>query len=666
MNKVSTSWLGLPEHVQHPDPYLYRSNNYVVLDFETTNEDFGDAGNPENSIVCACWRTGKDHPRGRRSHAIRGTEFDMQELVRDIEQADFLIAHNAKFELKWLRRCGLELTSVVVWCSQIAEYVLAGNRKWALSLAECAKRRNLGSKDFVGRLIRQGVKTEDIPYEWVEDYCNIDVDLHEKLFFSQREDIYKRDLQAVTYTRMLLTPVLADIEFNGMCLDPERVNPLYYDYQERYNKVEAELNEITGGINFKSNDQVAEYIYDKLGFKELTDDKGRPKRNQKSYDNAIAAWEKRGKCDAKGNPCKKPCKGRKTDKNTLPLVFAQGATTPEQQRFLDIRSEAMKLSHALSNALGKFHQCINETEDNILYADFNQTQTSTHRLSSSGKRYAAQFQNFNKKFKPVFTTRNLGWLFAEHDQAQLEFRVAVDGGRDEVGMEDIQNKVDVHAATASVIFHQEWPKVRDDLTSSVRETLRFRSKEHTFKPLYGGEFGTDDEMRYYKYFRERYTGISNLQEEWKQHVINYRHIRCRSGLIFYWPHAKINKWGKLAPRIIHQICNYNVQSFATADIVPISLVYMWHRLKKLALESFIVSTVHDSVLGEVKPEEKDVYDKVASISFEKDTVKYLKKVYRETFNVPLLAEADFGTHWHTSDEWVKTNIGEQDDTRKAG
>lgn len=640
--RITKLWTGLPEHIATPDPFwFHREDNYVVLDFETTTIENGDPVIPENRILCACWERGKGHPAGTGKQAVRGGIYEMGELVRDIEQARFIVAHNAKFELGWLKRCGLDLTQVVVWCTQTAEYVIAGNRPWLFSLEECAKRRKIGYKDFVGKLIRQGVDTESIPYSWLEEYCHKDVEMTQKLFWSQRKDIYQRKLEAVNWTRQLRCAPLADIESNGMCLDADRVSKLYFDWLNRYNQVEAELNEITGGINFKSSDQVAEYVYGKLKFKELKDKKGNFIRNKESK-----RW-----------PTGKP----KTDKATMEEVLKQ-ATTDEQRKFVTLRQEAAKLGHALSNALSKFQQCCTETEDNILYAKFRLTRTATHRLSSTGVRYSAQFQNFDRRFKPLFKARTPGWSFTEHDQAQLEWKVAVALGQDRRGLEDIENKVDAHAQSASHIFSERWEDVGEKPEDPERDAIRTAAKAFTFKPLFGGEFGSESEMRYYRWFRETYTGIVDAQERWKNHVANYKHVRAASGLIFYWPHAKLNKWGSLPPRIIHQICNYNIQSFATADIVPISLVYMWHRLKQQQLESFIVSTVHDSVLGEVKPEEKEEYDTIAKIAFEHDTIKYLKKVYKYNFEVPLVAEGDWGTHWHTTKHWEEEYLSDDKQT----
>jgi hypothetical protein len=171
----------LPDHILNPDPEIYRSKNYVTIDFETTIIGKGLPLYPDNRIVLAAWELGADHPRvsrvqkGRSSeerghrmfHRFDG-EFGHNQLVRDIEAADFIIAHNAKFELGWLARCGLDLTKVIVWDTMLAEYVIGGNRwQWTkVSLQSCAKRHfgeDEGKVDVISALIKAGVCCSEIP-----------------------------------------------------------------------------------------------------------------------------------------------------------------------------------------------------------------------------------------------------------------------------------------------------------------------------------------------------------------------------------------------------------------------------------------------------------------------------------------------------------------------
>jgi DNA polymerase I-like protein with 3'-5' exonuclease and polymerase domains len=85
-----------------------------------------------------------------------------------------------------------------------------------------------------------------------------------------------------------------------------------------------------------------------------------------------------------------------------------------------------------------------------------------------------------------------------------------------------------------------------------------------------------------------------------------------------------------------------VQGFATADIVPIALLYIEKRLD--TMKSCIVNTVHDSIVIDVHPEEKNQV-----IFLINQTNKALPNLILERwgidFNVPLLLEAKIGSNW---------------------
>ena len=56
----------LPDYLKDLDPEIYLSNNYVVVDFETTILDKGSPYNEDNRIVCSTWRVGSSHPEAER------------------------------------------------------------------------------------------------------------------------------------------------------------------------------------------------------------------------------------------------------------------------------------------------------------------------------------------------------------------------------------------------------------------------------------------------------------------------------------------------------------------------------------------------------------------------------------------------------------------------
>ena len=616
----------LPKWLREYDYKRYLSNNYVVVDFETTLLEKGSPYVKENKIVCASWRAGPTHERYRQGDTQfhRGGEFSQSELVEAIEESDFWIAHNSKFEYGWLERCGLPLEKTLAFCTQIAEYVLLSNRSHLqdLALNRCLARRSMKQKDDLGgKLLKAGVCPSTWPERVLKKYSIGDVERTEELFLHQRAALAHFNQLQVLFTRAILTAPITDIEKNGIHLDEERVLKVAYDYRIRLAELDVLLANLTGGANPASPKQMREVLYDKMKFKKPKD----PKWIGKS-----------------GEPT-----------TSFDYINTLKPKNKRQERFRNLKQEWSKVNAALTKGLNKFVLCCEETSDHILTASLNQTITVTQRLSSTGKNYGAQFQNFARIFKPLFSSRKEGWLIGEVDQAQLEYRVAVWYGQDEEGMHDIAHKVDSHAFTAAQIYGKRFTELGED--EPARSQLRTQAKPHTFKPLYGGKSGTKDEVRYYTAFTQKHRGVTRAQEKWKMDAINTGKVRCASGLYFYFPNTRIKEDGWVTNST--NICNYNVQSLATADIVPIGVAFQWYIMRQANMESFLINTVHDSAVSEVHPEEVELFKEIAEYAHVDIVLDYLKKVYDIDFNVPLEVEIKLATNWSDSEYWREKYLG---------
>src|SRR3990167_8767902 len=542
----------LPWFLTKPDPSIFlNSDNYLVLDFETTNLDKGDPLNVNNVIVQYSARKGsKSNNSDGKGSGITSGKCDrrgfkiLSELVRG---ADFVVCHNAKFEAGWLLRLGIPIHELLFYDTLIGEYVLRSNKEsydGGLSLDAACKRRGLGRKHkLVSTLIESGICPSEINERWIEKYCANDVEKTWRIFLEQRMELSTTNQLKIFYTKCLQIPVLTEIESKGMLLDKEKVKKLYEETTKQLEKVDEELSKITGGINPNSPKQMAEFIFSTLGFNEPKDWSGNPIRT------------------ASGNP------------SVNAKVIAQlKASNPSQRRFLELKTRQAKLSSQVTKYLEKFNDCC-ENDNGILFASINQTITKTGRYSSSGKKYSAQFQNFDRNFKPLFKARTNGWLIGEADAAQLEFRVAVFYGQDEQGFDDIANSFDVHSYTASIIG-----------------CSRQDAKSHTFKPLYGGTSGSQNEQRYYRVFKEKYPGIAKWQDRLIQEALVNKKIILGTGQRFYYPHLKYTKNGYITDN--QKVRNYPVQYLATAEIIPIALVFAFYMLKASNAKSFIINTVH--------------------------------------------------------------------------
>lgn len=604
----------IPNHVREPKPDIYLSDNYLVVDFECTNKEFGTALSQDNRLILSCYNLGRGHPRGRQSVTCWGSEFEQQELVRDIELADYVVAHNTKYELGWLKRCGLDLRRVLPFDTMIGEKILHGNIKVPLSLEAAAQRRGLGCKDSTASaFIRAGVCPSEIPRDMLEAYCTQDVALTQALFLAQRAELQSLGLLPVAYCRNLVTPVLADIEFNGMMLDPGRVSKTYDKYIKAYNELTKEFEVFTGGINFRSPKQVREYMY------------GNP--NEWWYINKSKPLGFTEVEDYRGNAVKTAAGEAKTDKGT---ISALQATTPEQKEFKRLAGELAKLKVPVQNLKKMKAICEANPNDPRMFFTFNQTVTATDRLSSTARGGGLQGQNIDSAFKRLFRARAAGRRISEADAKQLEFRMAVHLGRCRQGLDDVCSGMDVHQASAD--YHG---------------VTRKAAKARTFRPLFGGKSGTPRERRYIDYFVKRYDGISRAQASWAMRAVRDKFIVTETGYRFYFPEATISQSGYIKGTT--EIYNFPIQQTSTADFIPLAVCLLWHACASYGDSVLVLNTIHDSVIADVAEEVLPEYYELVKWAFTDGAKEMMKKLYGIELIVPLGVEINNAEHWNDTD-----------------
>ncbi len=625
--------MGLPFFIKDPNPDYYHTENYVVLDFEidTSHGDFGHPVFPANQMYLACWSLGKDHPAFEEEgkvYSLWGNEYELEPLLNHIRASRVLVAHNAKYELGWLQRSGLDISRVLVFCTKIAEYVLSGNLKINNSLDACAQRRGLPAKDpIVDRWMKQGINPAEMPRSWLQGRCEQDVWTTEFVFKDQRSYLAETNRLGLAYTRCLFSPVLADMEMQGMMLDEERVREEHAKETLNAMQLEQELKQYAS-INWNSDKQLREFLYEDMGFAELTNRHGKPVRTDSGQ--------------------------KKVDQKTLAKLKAN---TPEQEEFLGVFKSWNKSTSRLSKYLD-FYLAVCNQQGGVFYATYNQTVTKTHRLSSSGMKITfegmyddkgnersggTQFQNQPREYKRFFRAKHPDYKFTEEDGRGLEFTIAGIVGGDEQIKADINDpSFDPHTRSASIVYAKD----ESDVTKSVRTD----AKEHTFKPLFGGQSGTPGERAYYQYFNERYWQLVETQDGWVNEALDTKRVVLPWGMQFYFPYCRMEKDGYINERT--KIYNAPIQSFATGEIIPIQATYLWHFIRDMKLQNkmILVNTVHDSVLAEVHEDGLEQYKFLVTNSW-MAVYDYVQEVYGMTWEgIPLGTEITVGDHWSEGDE----------------
>jgi DNA polymerase I-like protein with 3'-5' exonuclease and polymerase domains len=609
-----------------------------------------------------------------------------------LDEASLLIMHNAAHDLVWLWESGFTYEGPI-FDTMLGEYILQRGQKEPLSLEACAERYELDTKkqDTMKEWLKAGKSVRDMDHTELSDYLSADLHATQQLY-NRLQMKYEEcsTLEATIKLTNQLAVHLAHIYQRGFAVDLDVLDGVRQEFDQESDAIvielEQQVRDIMGDrpINLNSPEQLSWVIYsrkphDKKFWADLFDDRmdDQDYKYQVRNSSEVLYKQKAKQCEtckgngkiwkvrkdgtryARPNRCPtcdtvgytfsdtKQVAGLKFTPPTAKWVSANGfSTSKDNLVFLEgiARSKGMKEAElflqrvrrlsAVETYLSSFVEGIatHTKQDGKLHVRLLQHRTGTGRLSGADPNMQNMPRGGTFPVKRVFKSRWDGGSVMEADFAQLEFRVAAFLSQDKTAIDEVATGFDVHSYTAKVISDAGQPISRQD------------AKSHTFAPLYGASgFGrTEAEAAYYKQFTKKYSGIGKWHEALAKEALNTGKITTPSGREFAFPDVQRRRYGGVT--YFTQIKNYPVQSFATADIVPISLIYIDKLLGVNQMHSCIVNTVHDSIVIDVHPNEKDKVLKVINRTNEMLTALVNKK-WNIDFNVPLLLEAKIGPNW---------------------
>jgi DNA polymerase I-like protein with 3'-5' exonuclease and polymerase domains len=661
----------------------------LTLDVEnTTTKRDGklhlDPFEPNNRLVMVGCLTDKGE-----EHLFRDNFDGVQELI---DQATILIGHNIAYDLMWIWECGFKYDGPV-FDTMLGEYILQRGLKEPLHLRDCAIRYDLDTKkeDTLKNYFAKGYNTDEIPADELSYYLSADLHATQQL----ADAIYKK-LNTPEYSDLMNSVILtnkvcvtlAKIYKNGFKVDKDALDKVRVEFEQEKQDIEKRLKQqvqnLMGDtpINLNSPEQMSWVIYSRKpkdkamwanSFHKYMDDssyRDTVKENSTLVykTNAVKCKDCFGegyirKIKKDGKPYANPSRcvscntlgyhfvptkniaGLKFSAPSSKWVSANGFTI--NKTYLDILANVAKKNKmqdavnfltdlqrlsALDTYLSSFVEGINAyvKPDGMLHVRLLQHRTSTGRFSGADPNMQNMPRGGTFPVKRVFVSRWEGGKILEADFAQLEFRTAAFLSNDEVAKKEIEDGFDVHSYTASVI------------SNAGEETSRQEAKAHTFAPLYGATgFGrTNAQATYYKHFTEKYKGVALWHSKLAKEALNTGMITTPSGRQFSFPDVQRKRNGTVSH--FTQIKNYPVQSFATADIVPLVLVHIEKELDKH--KSCVVNTVHDSIVIDVHPSEEDVVLNIIRDT-NKSLINMINLEFSIQFDVPLLLEAKMGSNW---------------------
>ncbi|ALB41471.1 DNA polymerase I [Anabaena sp. WA102] len=591
--------------------------NPVAWDTETTALEPRDA---DLVGIGCCWGTESDElayiPIGHKIGDNLSRDLVLEALRPILESADYPKAlQNAKFDRLILRCQGINLAGVV-FDTMLASYLI--NPDSSHNLSDLSLRYlGLSAKSY-GDLVPKGKTIADISIAAVADYCGMDVYSTFALVSKLREKLVETPTlyKLLNEVEQPLEEVLAEVEYTGVRINSDYLQELSQQLEIELAKLEIIATEIAGEkFNLGSPKQLSHILFDKLGL-------------STKYSRKIQT-------------------GYSTDAATLEKL--QGV---DNTGFVEAIIENRTLSKLKSTYVDALPALVHPKSQR-LHTDFNQTATSTGRLSSSHP----NLQNipirtaFSRQIRKAFLPES-GWFMVAADYSQIELRILAHLSQEPVLIQAYQQNEDIHTVTAKLVFEKE------DISSDER---RF-AKTINFGVIYGmgaqkfaRETGINpiDAKLFIERFNERYANVFAYLEKVKKEAIAYGYVETILGRRRYFEFTsnslrqlkgskledinlqKLKNLGQYDAGLLRSAANAPIQG-SSADIIKIAMVQLHEVLKKY--QARLLLQVHDELVFEVPPQEwEELQPQIKSVM--ENAV---------SLSVPLVVDI------HAGDNWMET------------
>ena len=381
----------------------------LILDVETT---ISSKGNPFDESNKLCY-VGLSNTDKTQCYAI---EYDdepyrhkLEEIQKEIDQAEILVGFNIKFDLHWLRKYGINFVGKRVWDCQLVHFVLRGQQDSYPSLNSVSEYYDLGSKLDVVATEYWGNKidTPNIPKEILEEYLIGDLHLTQKVFDKQLEEFASctKPMQRLISLHNQDLLVLEEMEYNGLLFDETKANTLAKELEQQIKDLDNALVPYHNlpEFNPSSNEQLSCLLYggtikvkrrEVIGLFKTGDRKGQVKEKWVEH---LINFDRRIT----------PLKGSELDKEGL---FSTDESTLKSLRGSTEAKELVKLileRATLEKRLTTYYRGLVELRTSMnwpvdkLHGQLNQCVARTGRLSSS----KPNLQNFDGEIKQLFRSR---------------------------------------------------------------------------------------------------------------------------------------------------------------------------------------------------------------------------------------------------------------------
>ncbi|MEM6839675.1 MAG: DNA polymerase I, partial [Cyanobacteria bacterium P01_C01_bin.120] len=535
------------------------------------------------------------------------------EALRPILEGDEFpkVLQNAKYDRLVLRSQGISLAGVV-FDTMLASYVLNPESNHNLSDLSL-KYLNLKAQSYK-ELVPKGQTIADLSIADVANYCGADVHTTYCLTALLKAELTEyADLKHLfEAVELPLEPVLAEMEYDGVRIDSNYLGNFSQQLETDLKRIEEKAYEVAGEtFNLASPKQLSALLFEKLGL-----DKRKSRKNKSG--------------------------GYSTDATTLEKLR-------RDHEVVDCILEHRTLSKLKSTYVDALPELVRRDTHRV-HTDFNQAVTATGRLSSS----SPNLQNipirtaFSRQIRAAFIPQD-GWQLVAADYSQIELRILAHLSEEPVLVEAYNNREDVHALTARLLFD------KDDITSEERRL----GKVINFGVIYGmgasrfareADVSRSEAKSFIDRYYDRYPNVFEYLQQMQREAIAHGYVQTLMGRrrYFNFTSGQLHDLQDTDPNqinldslkringydagLLRAAANAPIQG-SSADIIKVAMIRLQELLKDY--QTRLLLQVHDELVFEVPPDEwTELQPKIT------DTMESAMSL-----KVPLVVEANAGPNW---------------------
>ncbi len=512
------------------------------------------------------------------------------------------IIQNAKFVMHVLKNHNLEVNNVI-FDPMLADYIKDSSLKHGLK-QQALSYLHYEMKD-AEELLGKGKSARaicSIELDDVFNYFTDDVFAIYELAKYHTQHFNDKEANLLYDIELPLTKVLFEMERVGVSIDTKYLDELRESISVDLKRLEEEIYaEAKEPFNINSPKQVGEILFEKMNIHS----KGKNKT--------------------------------KTGYSTSAEVLEELA---KEHKIAQLILEYRHLSKITSTYIDALPELIDK-KDSRIHTTFNQTITTTGRLSSSNP----NLQNIparteiGNKIRAAFVPKNPEThVIVAADYSQIELRLLAHCSQDEVLIDAFNKGVDIHATTASKIFNVSMDEVTKD--------MRRKAKAVNFGIIYGQtRYGLSEALNISpveaqefidKYF-ETYPKIKQYMEMTKIFALQNGYVETLYGRKRYFANELNSSNRMIREFAIRAAINAPLQGTA-ADLIKLAMIKLYKLLQDECKDAKMILQVHDELILEVP---KTCAQEAARLM---QTAMELN----QPLNVPLVVDLNIGHNWKES------------------